>query len=522
MAEAVVEGGAPEQAAWNLYLPPAQRILCFAKGVPHLAAELGARGRHVDVVGFADEVPPALTRTHPVHAYDLVIVWQPSCIDDLRQALTALETHPGCGDVLWLCSRNPWVGGRSSAPTWPHLDRVLKTFGWQRRVAHLGLPDASRVRQIVDWRHYSKTPLLRHARSHRWWKAWLTRQPAYRWRMPVRAVVAERRSQSHSAPLLLVLDQILHDVATTVSEELQLRRLLVSPNGVAIALVDCRAGERAVIKIPYLGRAAARVRTNAAALAWLRRQASLGPWAQVGPRLLGSGEVEGWAWTLEEGVEGSMVQEWKGPAWSGAVSHLMKFLTALQLASPGSFRLDPTTLEELLGQAVRQTGSLLHGDLAQRLQALWQEVRASLDAVRVPLVARHGDFKLENALGVWPRLGSLRVLDWELWTPRGLPLLDAVHLLLSAERRREGISLGAVILRWVRSDDGSFSLQGLEGMASNIDTRYLACLPFLYWLDRVGPVAARGAWPSPAWLRANIEGPLEQLRIQAPGVGVSA
>jgi hypothetical protein len=154
----------------------------------------------------------------------------------------------------------------------------------------------------------------------------------------------------------------------------------------------------------------------------------------------------------------------------------------------------------------------LPADLAQRLQEVWRQTVRTLEDVSIPSVPQHGDCKLENVLGDPQRIQHLRLLDWELWKQDGLPLLDLLHLLLSRRRRDQGVSIGGSICRWLlvgELDDWEKRL--LDEQAQGLDRRYVAALPLLYWLERIGPVAERGRWPTQAWARSNVHQVIEHL-----------
>ena len=513
----------PEQAVWNLLMPAASPVLCFASHVPVWVPELERRGVEVDVVATAASAPMRCNDRR----YELAVVWEPGSMADLQRALQAVQCLAQPVPALWVCSRNPMQerGAAAHAPAWRAIDTALRQAGWRIRYRHLGLPDSQRPRQIIEWERYPGPGLMRHARSHRWWKAWATRQPLYRWRLPVRALAATRdarRDTDGGTPPVPVLSRLLDAVALAQACEITLQRLLISPNGVAIALVDCNGRERAgVLKVPLVQSAEPRVRTNARALQWWSEPpTALSGWSSLMPGFLGRGDVGGWSYTLEERVAGTSPQEWKPAEADAAAEQLGEFLRAMHAASQESVRLARASLDELCGSVGRRIQALLDVELAHRLQATLEGVTQTLEGASIPLVPRHGDFKLDNVLGTPRRPSSLRVLDWELWTPRGLPLLDAVHLVVSRARRREGIALGDAIGRWLEHGLAPDDQRWVERVGPDVDPRYTRLLPFLYWLDRVGPAAARGGWPSPAWARANVERPL--LRMSGITVGAEA
>lgn len=514
----------PEQAAWNLLMPAASSVLCFASHVPAWVPELQRRGVVVDVAATAAGAP---TRCND-RCYELAVVWEPGSIADLQRGLDAVQCLAPPVPALWVCSRNPMLerGAATHAPAWRDIDAALRRAGWRIRYRHLGLPDGTRPRQIIEWERYPGPGLMRHARSHRWWKAWATRQPLYRWRLPVRGLAATREgpgdTDDTTPPAVPMLSRLLGAVSLAQACEIALQRLSISPNGVAIALVDCNGRDRAgVLKIPFVQAAEPRVRTNARALQWWSQPpAALSGWSSLPPGFLGRGDVGAWSYTLEERVAGTSPQEWKPADAGAAVERLGEFLRAMHTASSESVRLGRASLDALCGSDVRRIQALLDADLAHRLQATLEGAIQTLEGASIPLVPRHGDFKLDNVLGTPRRPSSLRVIDWELWAPRGLPLLDAVHLVVSRARRREGIALGDAIGRWLEHGLAPDDQRWVERVAPGVDPRYERLLPFLYWLDRIGPAAARGAWPSPAWAHVNVERPL--VRMAAIAVGAEA
>ena len=133
--------------------------------------------------------------------------------------------------------------------------------------------------------------------------------------------------------------------------------------------------------------------------------------------------------------------------------------------------------------------------------------------MRLPLVPRHGDLKLENVLGDAAHPEGLRILDWELFAPLGLPLLDLWHLIVSRRARATGCSMGAAVRRWLLPRDLTAVERGVvQRLGRDLDPRYVEVSPVLYWLDRLGPVAARGGWPAGGWERSNVVQVLEDIR----------
>ena len=506
-------------AVWSLVLPPVERLLCHADAPPALAIEAARRGVRVDVVTRCDLESwqqaaggePRLRcvwEPDPQVEYDLALLWDPHDDHEVRAWLSALARLPlPPREVAVRCLRRR----RWSGLTWSAVDWRLRRAGWRPGAAHLPLPEADRVRQLVGWDEYARTPLVRHRRSHRRWKAWLTRQPFWRWVLPARLRRATLRGVDPSGSLL---DHVLVDAGRTLGGAVELERLLVSPNGVAIGSVrqrTCADDRNAILKVPYALVAEGRVARNADALEWLAvRARELGPWAGTPPRLLARGTTRGWTWTLEECARGSDAQAWSDADAEGAMRQLVEFLGALARLGEPARPLDGATLDRACDAPARRVAALLEPAPAGRLKSLAAQLHHQLAGVPVPRVVRHGDFKLENVLGVPSEPASLRILDWELWSPQGLPMLDLWHLLVSRRARAAGQALGTTIARWLLPGTLSAAERSLvEHASAGLDRRYVSVSPLLYWLDRIGPVAARGSWPARGWARANVLGVLD-------------
>jgi hypothetical protein len=398
---------------------------------------------------------------------------------------------------------------------WPHVDVLLHRAGWRLGAADLALPEADRVRQIVSWEDYGRAPLVRHWRTDRPWKAWLAHRRSWLWTLPVRLRIARL---PHLEPPTTALGAVLAAVSR-VDAPVSLDRMLVSANGVAIAVLRrtaTRGGQNAILKIPYAPGAEVRVARNAAALAWLAaRTSDLGSWAGLAPALLAQGDVAAWTWTLEECVGGTAAQSWPAASVHRAMQRLGDFLATMTRLGAPARPLDEADIQDVCATPLLAAAALSEPGVARRLHSLRERLVQTLREVPVPLVPRHGDFKLENVFGDPTAPERLRVLDWELWKPRGLPLLDLWHLVASRRARTAGCALGTAVRRWLlRRDLERDEVELVERLAAGLDVRYVALAPVLYWLDRIGPAAARGAWPAPGWERANVVAVLEAIESQ--------
>ncbi len=235
----------PEAEVWSLVLPPAAHVLCHAHEPPAVVRALARRGARVDVVTRCDletwlqGAPQLPGRVRGLWEpdgdveYDLALLWDPATARDVESWLVALQSLPLPPREIALWTRNRWRGAR--APHWFGCDHALRRAGWRPGRADLALPDADRVRQLVAWDAYTTTTLVRHARTHRPWKERLEKSVAGRLLQPARLRLA---TLPGIAPSASALDGILTSAGASWDRIAQGERLLVSPIGVAIAIVE--------------------------------------------------------------------------------------------------------------------------------------------------------------------------------------------------------------------------------------------------------------------------------------------
>jgi aminoglycoside phosphotransferase (APT) family kinase protein len=132
----------------------------------------------------------------------------------------------------------------------------------------------------------------------------------------------------------------------------------------------------------------------------------------------------------------------------------------------------------------------------------------------------HGDFWTRNLLVTGNRLRA--VIDWDSSSPGRLPLLDLLHLRLSAHREKTREYLGAALVRhqlpWAEAGGDEVVDEYCRRVGIEVDGRLLKSIVFAYWLDRVA--FELGMSPDraerPVWMRNNVEVVLDSLAEHAP------
>ena len=146
------------------------------------------------------------------------------------------------------------------------------------------------------------------------------------------------------------------------------------------------------------------------------------------PALLAEGQRTGVVWTLEEALPGKRPR-----ALTPAIAEQVARFTA---AFP---RADERV--DVCGDATVLAEAAPH--CATGIRRIAHAVAASPLADRAQL--RHGDLWIGNLLVQGEVVTG--AIDWDAWQPAGVPGVDLLHLIGTAERIRDGSSLGEVWLR---------------------------------------------------------------------------
>lgn len=142
-------------------------------------------------------------------------------------------------------------------------------------------------------------------------------------------------------------------------------------------------------------------------------------------------------------------------------------------------------------------------------------IRKDIIQKQIPLVLFHADYKAENLI-FNPRTLNVRgIIDWDLAMPRGLPLLDVIHLLISKVRVYNKISLSDLITNKVipmKYNKKEWDYLNKYVKALGLDIDLIPVLSIMYWIHhityRVGPYMKT----QKKWLENNVYKPLEKVK----------
>src|SRR5262245_10004435 len=318
--------------------------------------------------------------------------------------------------------------------------------------------------------------------------------------LPQRALVVGRRGDPAPTVLEAVAEQVGTRIGRTVEYGLPLAR-----QGLVIALAD-----EYVLRIA-IGPGRQKIDLQQTAL---RLLSSAGPppvVAQRIPRTLGTGTLGLGDWSAEERLSGSSAPSELDP---DLLADCIDFLVALHGVGQGAGGAPLVDSAQTVAAACRRSE---HRDAVL-------ELGTTLDAELgdLPRGFGHGDFWTHNLLVDGNRLRG--VIDWDSATPATLPLLDLLHLLLSAHREGTREYLGAALVRhqlpWAEAGGDEVVRSYCRRIGIALDSALLRSFVLAYWLDRIAfelrtsPDRAQ----RPVWMRNNVELVLDRLAARrSPG-----
>jgi len=312
-------------------------------------------------------------------------------------------------------------------------------------------------------------------------------------RLPQRALVVGRRGDETPTVLEAVADEVSRLVGRTVSYSRPLAR-----QGLVIALAD-----EHVLRVA-IGPGRRKLELQRTALERLSAARPPPIVADRVPRILGAGRLGLGDWSAEERLTGSAAPSELAP---DLLAECIDFLVALHGLGDGGARASLADDAEVVAASCR--------DDARRDVVLDLGRALDRELGHLPRGFNHGDFWTHNLLVEGNHLKG--VIDWDGATPGRLPLIDLLHLLLSARREGTREYLGTALVRyqlpWAESGGDDVVRSYCERRGIEVDADLLRWLVLAYWVSRVSDELrlAPDRAQRPVWMRDNVEFVLDAL-----------
>jgi aminoglycoside phosphotransferase (APT) family kinase protein len=317
--------------------------------------------------------------------------------------------------------------------------------------------------------------------------------------LPERALVVGWHGDSPQTVLEAVAEEVGRQVGRTIEYGQPLAR-----QGLVIALAD-----EYVLRIA-IGPGRQKIELQEAALQRLAPADPPPVVAQRVPRMFAMGRLGLGDWSAEERLPGSTAPHELAPE---LLSDCIDFLVALHGVERGEPGAAP-----LAESAKVLAAACARSEHRDALLELGHTLDAEL--ADLPRGFGHGDFWTRNLLVTGNRLRA--VIDWDSSSPGRLPLLDLLHLRLSAHREKTREYLGTALVRhqlpWAEAGGDKVVDEYCRRVGIEVDGKLLKSIVFAYWLDRVA--FELGLSPDraerPVWMRNNVEVVLDSLAEHAP------
>jgi aminoglycoside phosphotransferase (APT) family kinase protein len=281
---------------------------------------------------------------------------------------------------------------------------------------------------------------------------------------------------------------------------------------VVVAVVAHRATDRRlVVKFPRTPQAAAVLRRQADVLAALHADRRLQGWSPSPPRILGSGDLDGYPYWVEDALPGYQVtaSRLRRTRRTTLLDAAVRVIEELHNRTTEPRLADRTVVEGWVDRPIRRLENFaVTRPRPERLLNALDRIRTELTASLGERVFRsswiHGDFWPGNLLA--SNMAVTGVVDWDRADLGQLPLHDLLHLHVMSRRMTTHEELGGIVVHALRR-----GLHDAVGIPAGRITGWLDGLSerpavLLYWLRHVSLfIDSEGHGDNPRWLRGNVE-----------------
>lgn len=305
------------------------------------------------------------------------------------------------------------------------------------------------------------------------------------------AVIGSRSADTPESLVDAAINQLARTLASAAAAPARIDSMEVTRKDKLVVTVHVGTG-RAILKLPLSEAALASETRNHEVLLHLSRQ---GPAATLCPAPLATGTTGGVTHFAESHVPGTPLRALL--AERGRTAALEQIFALLDALHPPRedipvAPIDGELYERLVDRRLERVLGLVDSRATARKVRAFFESR--LRGIEVGVGLNHGDFSVSNLLSGDD--GRLRAIDWEGADRSGIPVLDAINYLDSAQRLfapAQRIAQTLPLLAngpWPESDEMRFLAGCYERLRT--DQRHHEVLVWLRWLRHVGFLA--GFW----------------------------
>lgn len=297
-----------------------------------------------------------------------------------------------------------------------------------------------------------------------------------------------------------------------------LTRYYVRPNGVAVLGAGPSGEGGVVVRLPLEAGAEATCARHHRTLVALADDTRI-PLAvrKLFPAPLAEGQFEGqtyFAETARPGESGRLYYSLPARRYDQAILNAAEVLRQLRRATEEAIVVDRTEYNRLCGLWLAELKDLVGAVNRPAIDQVSNLLETALLGATLPLGWYHGDYDFANLL-YGEDDGVSGVLDFEIFDPHGLPLIDLLLLLARRPIRKGGMAFGTLFVRSILHRELpplEAKLLAAEMSTLGIDERLYRAIALCCWLNHLR--LRRDSWlvRSPSWLESNLHEVVESVR----------
>jgi aminoglycoside phosphotransferase (APT) family kinase protein/SAM-dependent methyltransferase len=389
------------------------------------------------------------------------------------------------------------------------------------------LPFRHKFHQVLDLDHTDRMNFSADAYRTR---GRLVRPLIRLWDRCNRGAAIERRLYGYLPGMSAVLsgnagsrsfaERIIQHV-TPGRDSMPLTRYFVRPKGVAVLVAgrpEQGPHEGLVVRLPLDPRAEDTCALHHRTLESFASDARLSPALRaLFPAPIAQGTFEGqtfFAETSLHGESGRLYYSRSDRRYDRAIVNAAEVLCGLRRATETPVVIDQAEFDRLVGTWLGELRGLVREENRATIDAIAGWLAPTLIGSTLPLGWHHGDYDFANLLyGADDSVTG--ILDFEVFEPRGLPLIDLLLLLARRPIRKQGFAFGTLFTNVILNRNLPRLEAGLleeEMRILGIDEPLYRALALCCWLNHLR--LRRDTWlvRSPSWLDDNLHDVVECVR----------
>jgi len=235
------------------------------------------------------------------------------------------------------------------------------------------------------------------------------------------------------------------------------------------------------------------------------------------PVPIARGDLDGQSYFAESGLHGELGRIYYSRSekrFDQAIVNAAKVLRLLRRATEEPMRIDEMQFHRLCGGWLDELRGVVRDQSRDALDTIESFLRDVLLGTTLPLGWHHGDYDFANLL-YGPDDRVTGILDFEVFEPHGLPLLDLLVLVARRPIREQGFAFGTLFVDSIL--EGNLpplerQIVEKECLTLGIGDRLYRALALCCWLNHLQ--LRRDSWlvRSPSWLDENLHTVIESVR----------